>query len=90
MKPIKTLLVFASAATLALGLASLGATGMTHVHSHFGMANFGMMYLAQSPPCGCCDVSLALAREEGCDINDPAARYDVMDFGRDDFCPAVL
>lgn len=68
MKPIKTLLAFAPATALALGLASFGAVEMSHADSHSGMADHGTMHVTKSPTCGCCGAWVALAREEGYDI----------------------
>lgn len=68
MKPIKTLLAFAPAAALAFGFASIGAAGMAHADGHSGMADHGTMHVTKSPTCGCCDAWVALAREEGYDI----------------------
>jgi hypothetical protein len=68
MKPIKTLLAFAPATALALGLASFGAVGMSHADSHSGMADHGTMHVTKSPTCGCCGAWVALAREECYDI----------------------
>ena len=68
MKPIKTLLAFAPAAALSLGLASFGSVGMGHADSHSDMMDHGTMHVTKSPTCGCCGAWVALAREEGYDI----------------------
>lgn len=68
MKPIKIIFTFAPAAALALGLASFGAVGMAHADSHSDMADHGTMHVTKSPTCGCCGAWVALAREEGYDI----------------------
>jgi len=68
MKPIKTLLAFAPAAVLTLGLASFGVVEMAHAESHSNIADHGTMHVTKSPTCGCCGAWVALAREEGYDI----------------------
>lgn len=68
MKPIKTILAFTPVAALSLGLASFGAVGMAHAGGHAGMADHGTMHVTKSPTCGCCGAWVALAREEGYDI----------------------
>ena len=68
MKPIKTLLAFTPAAALALGMASFGSAGMAHADSHSSMADHGTMHVTKSPTCGCCGAWVALARQEGYDI----------------------
>ena len=68
MKPIKILLALAPAAALSLGLASFGAVGMAHADNHSNMADHGTMHVVKSPTCGCCGAWVALAREEGYDI----------------------
>jgi hypothetical protein len=68
MKPIKTLLAFAPAAALAFGMASFSAAGMAHADTHGDMADHGTMRVTKSPTCGCCGAWVALAREEGYDI----------------------
>lgn len=68
MKSIKTLLAFTPATALALGLASFGWAGMAHADSHSHMADYGTMHVTKSPTCGCCGAWVALAREEGYDI----------------------
>lgn len=68
MKLIKTLLAFTPAAVLALGLASFGWADMAHADSHTHMADHGTMHVTKSPTCGCCGAWVALAREEGYDI----------------------
>ena len=65
MKPFKTLLAFAPAVALSLGLAFFGAVGMAHADNHSNMADHGMMLVVKSPTCGCCGAWVALAREEG-------------------------
>ncbi|MEL6452747.1 MAG: DUF411 domain-containing protein [Pseudomonadota bacterium] len=68
MKPIKTLLAFTPAAEFALGLASFGAVGTAHADGHSNMPDHGTMHVTKSPTCGCCGAWVALAREEGYDI----------------------
>ncbi|WP_433989757.1 hypothetical protein SuNHUV7_05680 (plasmid) [Pseudoseohaeicola sp. NH-UV-7] len=68
MKSIKTLLAFTPAAALVLGLASFGAVGMAHADSHAGKMDHGTMHVTKSSTCGCCGAWVALAREEGYDI----------------------
>lgn len=68
MKPIKTLLAFTPAAALTLGLASFGMTGMAHADSHPDMAEHGTMHVTKSPTCGCCGAWVALARQEGYEV----------------------
>lgn len=68
MQSIKTRLACIPAAALALGLATFGATGMAHAESHSGMADHGTMHVSKSPTCGCCGAWIALAREEGYDV----------------------
>lgn len=68
MKPIKTRLAFAPAAALVLGLISMSVVGMTHAEVHSDMADHGTMHVTKSPTCGCCGAWVALAREEGYDI----------------------
>ncbi|WP_299049135.1 DUF411 domain-containing protein [uncultured Tateyamaria sp.] len=69
MKFIKTLFAFTPAVALSLGLASFGAVGMAHADNHFGMSDHGTMHVTKSPTCGCCGAWVALAREEGYDID---------------------
>lgn len=68
MKLIKTFFATVPAAALALGLASFGMTGMAHAGNHAEMADHGTMHVTKSPTCGCCGAWVALAREEGYDI----------------------
>jgi hypothetical protein len=68
MKLIKTIRTFAPAAALALGLAPFGSVGVAHADSHSDMAEHGTMHVTKSPTCGCCGAWVALAREEGYDI----------------------
>lgn len=68
MEPIKTLLAFAPAAVLTFGLASFGVVEMAHAESHSNIADHGTMHVTKSPTCGCCSAWVALAREEGYDI----------------------
>lgn len=68
MKPIKTLLAFTPVAALALGMATFSAVGTAHADSHGDMAEHGTMHVTKSPTCGCCGAWVALAREEGYDI----------------------
>lgn len=69
MNAIKTLLAFAPAAALSFGLATLGAAGMGHAETHSDMADHGTLHVTKSPTCGCCGAWVALAREEGYDID---------------------
>ncbi|WP_394156021.1 DUF411 domain-containing protein [Loktanella salsilacus] len=68
MKLIKTLLAITPVAALALGMASFSAVGMAHADSHSDMADHSTMHVTKSPTCGCCGAWVALAREEGYDI----------------------
>ncbi|WP_281968005.1 DUF411 domain-containing protein [Roseovarius nanhaiticus] len=68
MKPIKTALATLSAAALAFGLATMGGAGMAHAENHTNAANHGTMHVTKSPTCGCCGAWVALAREEGYDV----------------------
>lgn len=68
MNPIKTRLALTHAAALTLVLASFGWAGMAQADSHSQMADHGTMHVTKSPTCGCCGAWVALAREEGYDI----------------------
>lgn len=68
MQSIKTGLASIPAAALAFGLATFGASDMAHAQSHPDMADHGTMHVTKSPTCGCCGAWVALAREEGYDI----------------------
>jgi hypothetical protein len=57
-----------SAAALALGLAGMGGAGMAHAENYTGAADHGIMHVTKSPTCGCCGAWVALAREEGYDV----------------------
>lgn len=89
MKPIKTLLAFTPAAALALGVASFGAAGMAHADNHTGMADHGTMHVTKSPTCGCCGAWVALAREEGYDIEVTDTR-DVTNVKLDNDVPDTM
>lgn len=67
MKPITSLLTLAPAAALALSLSSFGAAGMAHAEGDTH-ADHGAMHVTKSPTCGCCGAWVALAREEGYDV----------------------
>ena len=68
MQSIKTGLASIPAAALAFGLATFGASDMAHAQSHSEVADHGTMHVIKSPTCGCCGAWVALAREEGYDI----------------------
>ena len=68
MKPFKTLFTLVPVAALALGFATLGAAGMAQADSNGTAAVHGTMHVTKSPTCGCCGAWVALAREEGYDI----------------------
>jgi hypothetical protein len=68
MKPIKTLFTLVPAAAIALGIATLGAASMAQADSLGTAADHGTMHVTKSPTCGCCGAWVALAREEGYDI----------------------
>lgn len=68
MKPIKTVRAFTPAAAFALGLATFGMAGMAHADSHSDMAEHGTMHVTKSPTCGCCGAWVALARQEGYEV----------------------
>lgn len=68
MKSIKIILTFAPAAALTFAMGFLGATGMAFADSHGTMSHHGTMHVTKSPTCGCCGAWVALAREEGYDI----------------------
>ena len=68
MKPIKTIRAFTPALALALGMATLGWAGMAHADDHVAMSHHGTMHVTKSPTCGCCSAWVALARQEGYDI----------------------
>lgn len=68
MTPIKTILAFAPAAALAVAMTPF-ADGMAHADTHGDMAQHGTMQVTRSPSCGCCGAWIALAREEGYDID---------------------
>jgi hypothetical protein len=89
MKLIKTLLAFIPAAALALGVASFGAAGMAHADNHTGMADHGTMHVIKSPTCGCCGAWVALAREEGYDIEVTDTR-DVTSVKLDNDVPGTM
>tara|TARA_S200000501_G_scaffold348014_1_gene362878 strand:- start:86 stop:580 length:495 start_codon:yes stop_codon:yes gene_type:complete len=68
MKSIKTILEFAPAAALSIGLASFGVVSMAHADNHSNITHRGTMHVVKSPTCGCCSAWVALARREGYDI----------------------
>ncbi len=55
-------------AALAVGFAGLAMPGMSHAENHGQMAEAGTMHVMKDPTCGCCGAWIALAREEGYDI----------------------
>ncbi len=67
MKPIKTALTALPTLAQTLSLASLFVPGDAHAQD-LGTAARGRMHVTKSPACGCCDAWVALAREEGYDI----------------------
>lgn len=72
MKLIKAILAIPSAAALSVWMFSFSAVGIAHADSHAAthsdMADHGTMHVTKSPTCGCCGAWVALAREEGYDI----------------------
>ncbi|AGI69205.1 protein of unknown function DUF411 [Octadecabacter antarcticus 307] len=68
MKLIKILLSTLPAAAMVLGLATLTIPSMVHAESHSSMSKHGTMLVTKDPNCGCCSGWVALAREEGYDI----------------------
>lgn len=68
MKLIKTILAITPVAAFALGMASFSAVGMVHADSHGDMDDHSTMHVTKSPTCGCCGAWVALAREEGYEI----------------------
>lgn len=68
MTPIKSILTILPAAALALGAATLTMPTMVHAENHMAMAELGTMHVTKSPTCGCCSGWVALAREEGYDV----------------------
>ena len=68
MKPIKTIRAFTPAFALALGMATFGWPGMAQADDHRAMSHYGTMHVTKSPTCGCCSAWVALARQEGYDI----------------------
>lgn len=89
MTLIKTLLAFAPAAALSLGLVSFSAVGIAHADSHSGMMDHGTMHVTKSPTCGCCGAWVALAREEGYDIEVTDTR-DVTSVKLDNQIPGTM
>ncbi|WP_299649129.1 DUF411 domain-containing protein [uncultured Tateyamaria sp.] len=70
MTAIKTgLTSIASTTALALWVASFGWGDMALADGHSNMAEPGTMHVTKSPTCGCCGAWVALAREEGYDID---------------------
>jgi hypothetical protein len=68
MKPIKTIFTILPAAALALGMTMSAMPHMAHADSHSDMSEHGTMHVTKSPTCGCCGAWVALAREEGYDV----------------------
>jgi hypothetical protein len=68
MKTIKTIRAFTPAFALALGMATFVWAGMAHADDHAAMSHHGTMHVTKSPTCGCCSAWVALARQEGYDI----------------------
>ena len=68
MKPIDALLTILPTAAVAVGFATMAMPGMAHADGHVAMAEHGTMHVAKSPTCGCCTAWVALARQEGFDI----------------------
>ena len=68
MKPIDALLTILPTAAFAVGFATMAMPGMAHADGHVAMAEHGTMHVAKSPTCGCCTAWVALARQEGFDI----------------------
>ncbi|PUB08236.1 DUF411 domain-containing protein [Yoonia sediminilitoris] len=89
MKLIKTVLAVFCAASIALGLASFGMTGMAHADGHTDMADHGTMHVTKSPTCGCCGAWVALARKEGYEVEVTDTR-DVTTVKRDAGIPGDL
>lgn len=63
-------IIFAAlpAAAMAAGLAALTAPGVAHAENYSEKAEFGTMHVTKSPSCGCCTAWVALAREEGYEV----------------------
>jgi hypothetical protein len=68
MKPIKIIFTIVPAVALALGLTLVAMPQIAHADSHADMFEHGTMHVTKSPTCGCCGAWVALAREEGYDI----------------------
>ena len=68
MKLTKTILEFAPAVALSIGLASFDVVSMAYAENHSNITHHGTMSVVQSPTCGCCSAWVALARKEGYDI----------------------
>ena len=89
MKPIKTVLALTPVAAFALGLVSFGMTGMAHADTRSGVADHGTMHVTKSPTCGCCGAWVALAREEGYEVEVTDTR-DVTTVKRDADIPGEM
>ncbi|MGB3471435.1 MAG: DUF411 domain-containing protein [Erythrobacter sp.] len=57
-----------SAATFAVGIATMTIPTMVNADSHAAMVEHGTLHVAKDPTCGCCGAWVALAREEGFDV----------------------
>lgn len=68
MKPIKTLMVFTPAAAFVLGISSFGWAGVALAGDRGGVSHYGTIQVIKSPTCGCCGAWVALAGQEGYDI----------------------
>lgn len=74
MKPIKSLSTTLPAVALVLGTAALMLPNMAQADSHMTMAEHGTIHVTKSPTCGCCTAWVALAREEGYEVETTDTR----------------
>lgn len=68
MKPFKITLAATPAVALVLGLTTVGLTGAAHADDHSSAMHHGAMHVTKSPSCGCCGAWVALARQEGYEV----------------------
>lgn len=68
MKLFKTLPTYKNALILALTVAAFGWAGAAYAQDQTDMVNHGIMHVTKSPTCGCCGAWVALARDEGYEI----------------------
>lgn len=90
MSMLKFTTAILPALALGVSLISLTTPHTAHADSHGdAMANHGTMHVTKSPTCGCCGAWVALAREEGFEVETTDTR-DVTSIKLDSDVPGPL